>query len=172
MKKYLKIGFYIAYAFFIIGAFFLDFTPGKMIGKNFVNFAWSMIKIVPVAFVLIGLFEVWVKQETIEKHLGEGSTWQAYFWIILLSATTVGGMYVAYPVAATLYKKGARLGVLFAYLTAAAVFRIPMSIFEASFLGIKFTLIRLLVTLPLLVISSELLEKMIIKFGWKEQLYK
>lgn len=172
MKKYIKIGLYSLYTLFLLGSLIWHFAPGITIGKYFISFAWSMVKIVPIAFILIGLFEVWVKKETIENHLGERSTWKAYFWIILLSSTTVGGMYVAYPVAAALYRKGARLGVLFAYLTAAAVFRIPMTIFEASFLGIKFTLIRLLVTLPLLVISSELMQKLIEKKGWEGQLFR
>ena len=171
MKKSIKYGFYLLYAIFIAVAFLIDFTPGKMIGTNFYNFSISMFQVVPVAFILIGLFEVWVKKETIEKHLGEGSTWKAYFWIILLSATTVGGIYVAFPVAAALYRKGARLGIVFAYLTSAAVFRIPMSIFEATFLGFKFTLIRFLVTLPLLVLSSEFLEKVIQKFEWEKDLF-
>ena len=116
-----------------------------------------MLQILPAAFILIGLFEVWVKKETIEKHLGCNSGIKSYFWILLLAGTTVGGMYVAFPVSASLYKKGARISVLLAYLTSAAVFRIPMSIFEASFLGIKFTLLRLLISLPLIIISSEIL---------------
>ncbi|MFO7897352.1 MAG: permease [Candidatus Cloacimonadales bacterium] len=172
MKKQLKFGFYLLYFVFIIAAFFLQYSPGIEISKNFLSFTWSMLKVVPVAFILIGLFDVWIKKETIEKHLGEKSTWKAYFWIILLSATTVGGMYVAFPIAAALHRKGARLGLVFAYLTAAAVFRIPMSIFEATFLGFKFTLIRFLVTLPLLIISSELLEKLVLKRAWKKDMFR
>jgi len=171
MKKQLKFGFYLLYFILMLAAFFWQYSPGIEIGKNFISFAGAMLKVVPVAFILIGLFEVWVKQETIEQHLGEKSTWKAYFWIILLSATTVGGMYVAFPVAAALQRKGARLGIIFAYLTAAAVFRIPMSIFEATFLGIKFTMIRFLVTLPLLVISSELLQKLVRKRGWDQEMF-
>jgi uncharacterized membrane protein YraQ (UPF0718 family) len=78
----------------------------------------------------------------------------SYVWIILLAGTTVGGMYVAFPVAYTLFRKGAKLSIIFTYLGASAICRIPMTIFEASFMGIKFSLIRLLVSIPLVVLSS------------------
>jgi hypothetical protein len=44
--------------------------------------------------------------------------------------------------------------VIFTYIGASAICRIPMAIFEASFLGIKFTVIRLAVSIPLVIVSS------------------
>jgi uncharacterized membrane protein YraQ (UPF0718 family) len=141
-------------ALFIVTGFIFDFTPGKEIGFNFRDFFVRMVRILPFAFILIGLFEVWVKRETVERHLGIESGWQGYAWAILLSGTTVGGLYVAFPIAYALHNKGARLSVIFTYLSSAAITRIPMSIFEASFLGVKFTAIRILVSLPLVIMSS------------------
>ena len=126
-----------------------------------------MLKILPGAFILVGLFEVWVKRETVERHLGEGSGFRGYLWVILLSGTTVGGLYLAFPVAYALYSKGAKLSVIFTYLGAAAICRIPMAIFEASFLGIKFTLIRWLVSLPLVIVMSILLGNYLTRRGYK-----
>ena len=80
-----------------------------------------------------------------------------YIWALLLAGTTVGGLYVAFPVAHSLYKKGAKLSVIFTYISAAAVFRVPMAVFEASFMGLKFTAIRFSVSLPLILLSSILL---------------
>ena len=145
------------YILFLIISFTSGFNPGKEIGYNFVSFSVDMLKILPGAFILIGLFEVWVRKETVEKHLGEGSGIRGYVWAILLAGTTVGGLYVAFPVAYALYSKGAKLSVIFTYIGASAICRVPMTIFEASFLGIKFTVIRLLVSLPLVVIASILL---------------
>jgi len=145
----------------------LGFEPGKEIGHNFASFSLDMLKILPAAFILIGLFEVWVKRETVEKHLGEGSGFRGYLWAVLLSGTTVGGLYVAFPVAYALYSKGAKLGVIFTYLGASAICRVPMTIFEASFLGIKFSLIRLLVSIPLVIIASMLLGNYLTKRGYK-----
>jgi uncharacterized membrane protein YraQ (UPF0718 family) len=154
VRRFVPIAFY---ALFIIISLITRYGPGKEIGMNFAVFLIGMIKVLPCAFILIGLFEVWVKNETIQKHLGAASGFKGYVWAVLLSGTTVGGLYVAFPVAYSLYNKGARLSVIFTYLGASALCRIPMTIFEASFLGLKFSIIRLLVSLPLVIVTSMLL---------------
>ena len=163
----IKIVCILGYILFLIISFASGFNPGKEIGDNFVSFSVDMFKILPGAFILIGLFEVWVKRETVERHLGEESGIRGYIWAILLAGTTVGGLYVAFPVAYALYSKGAKLSVIFTYVGAAAICRIPMAIFEASFLGIKFTAIRLLVSLPLVILTSVLLGDYLTKRNYK-----
>lgn len=155
------------YFLFLIVSLVLGFNPGKEIGYNFGSFSLDMLKILPGAFILIGLFEVWVKRETIEKHFGEESGVRGYIWAILLSGTTVGGLYVAFPVAYSLYSKGAKLSVIFTYIGAAAICRVPMAIFEASFLGIKFTAIRWLVSIPLVIVTSMLLGNYLTKRNYR-----
>lgn len=155
------------YALFIIISLITGYGPGKEIGMNFAVFSIGMIKVLPCAFILIGLFEVWVKNETIQKHLGAASGFKGYVWAVLLSGTTVGGLYVAFPVAYSLYNKGARLSVIFSYLGASALCRVPMTIFEASFLGLKFSIIRLLVSLPLVIVTSMLLGSYLTKNKYK-----
>lgn len=157
LKKTIKIIFLAAYLIFIISSFLMNFEPGKEIGNNFAGFLGEMVNVLPCAFILIGLFEVWVKKESVEKHLGNDSGILGFLWMILLSGTTVGGLYVAFPVAQSLYKKGARLSLVFTYISCSGVCRIPMIIFEASFVGIKFTIIRILISLPLVILSSILL---------------
>ncbi len=156
-----------AYAVFVALSFIYGYAPGKAIGQNFFSFSIAMLKILPCAFILIGLFEVWIKRETIEKHLGRESGIKAYFWGILLAGTTVGGLYVAFPVAYSLYNKGAKLGMIFAYIASSAICRVPMTIFEASFMGIRFSIIRLVVSLPLVVVTSMLLGRHLEKKGYK-----
>ena len=156
-----------AYIAFILFSFITGFDPGKQIGKNFVTFSVDMLKILPCAFVLIGLFEIWVKKETVEKHFGKESGIRGYIWAVLLASTTVGGLYVAFPVAYSLYNKGAKLSIIFTYIGASAICRVPMTIFEASFMGIKFSAIRLLVSLPLVIISSILLGDYLEKRNYK-----
>ena len=163
----IKILLFASYFIFLVVSWLTGFNTGQEIGRSFISFSVAMLKILPVAFILIGLFEVWVKRETVERHLGEGSGFRGYLWVILLSGTTVGGLYLAFPVAYALYSKGAKLSVIFTYLGAAAICRIPMAIFEASFLGIKFTLIRWLVSLPLVIITSILLGNYLTRRGYK-----
>lgn len=158
-KKRIHISIFTCYFLFVLVSYLLNWGPGYSIGRNFMNYAMTLLKIVPVAFILIGLFEVWVKKETIEKHLGEASGVKGYVWAILLASTTIGGIFVSLPVSQSLYRKGASLRIIFTYITASTIARIPMSIFEASFLGVKFTAIRFLVSLPLVILSSILMEK-------------
>jgi len=155
------------YALFIVVSFLSGFNPGREIGDNFARFFGDMLKLLPCAFILIGLFEVWVKKETIERHFGEGSGIRGYIWAVLLAGTTVGGLYVAFPVAYALHSKGAKLSVIFTYVGASAICRVPMAIFEASFMGLKFTAVRLLVSLPLVIVTSIWLGNYLAKRDYK-----
>ena len=155
------------YVLFIVLSFAYGFSPGKAIGYNLFSFSLDMLKVLPCAFILIGLFEVWVKRETVEKHFGEEAGFQGHFWAVLLAGTIVGPLYVALPLAYSLHRKGARLGVIFTYIGASAICRIPMAIFELSFLGLKFTAIRFLVSIPLVILSSKILGDYLVKGGYQ-----
>lgn len=152
---------------FVTLSFIFGYSPGKKMGQNFLLFALSMLKLLPCAFVLIGLFEVWTRKAFIEKHLGTDSGLRGYMWAVLLAGTTVGGLYVSFPVAYALHLKGAKPGVIFAYVGASAICRVPMAIFEASFLGLKFTAIRIFVSIPLVVFASELLGRYMESSGYR-----
>lgn len=158
LKDYL---FAILFAVFIIFSFLFDFEVGRGIFENFFSFFLTMIKFVPAVFILIGLFDVWVDKKLIEKHLGEDANFMSYIWALVFASTTVGGLYVAFPVSTALYKKGASPRIIFTYIGAAAICRIPMTLFEASYVGIKFTVLRWTISIPLIIISSIILEKML-----------
>lgn len=149
------------YAVFIGCSYIFDIDSGTKIGNNFAFFAVDMLKLFPPAFVLVGLFMVWIDRKTVEKYFGEASGVIGFIAAILLACTTLYPFVVVLPMAAALNKKGARLSIVLTYLGAAAICRIPMTIFEASFLGLKFSIIRYIVSLPLIVMSSVLIEKMV-----------
>ena len=154
MKKFMNIVMPIMYLIFILLSFIFNFEPGQEIGTNFFDFVKTMIGILPFAFILIGLFEVWIDKKTVEKYFGHASSFMGYFWAIVLSSTTVGGAYVGFPVGYTLYNKGAKLSIVLTYIGSSALTRIPMTIFEASFIGIKFSVLRLSLSIPLIILSS------------------
>ena len=162
MKKHLKdYWLFIIFSVLISIGFIFDLNIAQGVFDNFYSFFLTMVKFVPAVFILIGLFDVWVDKKTIEKHLGKNSGFLSYLWTIILASTTVGGLYVAFPVASALYKKGASPRIIFSYIGTAAVCRIPMTLFEASYVGVSFTAIRWLISIPLVIISSILMEKMI-----------
>lgn len=159
MKKTVVGGLSGGFLVFVLWSAQIDFEPGIRAGENALSFIKEMAGILPAAFVLVGLFEVWVKKETVEKHLGEGSGIKGYLWAVVLAGTIVGGLYVALPLCYVLQRKRASLGVIFMFLNAAAVCRIPMTLFEMSFLGVKFTIVRYAVSLPLLALTAFLLDR-------------
>ena len=133
-----------------------DVEAGIRVGQNMWRFSSELIIILPLTFILVGLFEVWVNRETVERHLGANAGAKGYVLAVILGGTTVGPAIVALPVAHALYKKGAGLAIVFTYVGASAVCRIPMTLFEASCLGWPFTLIRYGVSIPLVVLSGAL----------------
>ncbi|MFP4152686.1 MAG: hypothetical protein ACLFSV_07545 [Alkalispirochaeta sp.] len=162
------LAFLVLYGTFVVAAFLFEIPFGIAVGTNFGDFAREMVFVVPAAFVLIGLFEVWVPRATVERHLGEkGSRPAQWFWMLMLAGTAVGGLYVAFPIAAALHRKGARLGAVLSYIGLSGVSRIPMTLFEISFLGVPFTLIRYFVSVPLVILSSELLGTWLERRGFK-----
>ncbi|MBN1332151.1 MAG: permease [Synergistales bacterium] len=158
-KHYKPVITFTGFVLFVLLSYLTGFQPGIRSGKSFISFTREMMGLLPPAFILIGLFEVWVKREIIEKHMGEESGIKGYLWAILLAGTVVGGLYVALPLCYILQKKGASLGVIFTYLNAAAICKIPMTLFELSFLGLRFTFVRYLVSLPLLTFVAFLFGK-------------
>ncbi len=134
-KTYQNYMVLLLFTVFLVGSFVLQFEPGVRMGENFILFSTDMLIILPPAFILIGLFDVWAKREVIEKHFGQESGLKGHLWSILLAATTVGGTFVAFPVAHALYHKGARISIIMTYVSAASLVMVPMSIMERRLLG-------------------------------------
>lgn len=155
------------FGLFVAGSFLYGLDAGRQMGRTFASTFLEMLKLLPCAFLLIALFDVWVKRETVERHFGRGSGVRGYLWGILLAGMSVGGMYVAFPVAYSLFRKGARLSVVFAYVGFAGVCRIPMTLFEASFMGGIFTAVRLSVSIPLVIMASLIMGRILERRGYE-----
>jgi uncharacterized membrane protein YraQ (UPF0718 family) len=78
---------------------------------------------------------------------------------VLLAMLQAGPLYGAFPVAYLLYKKGASLRNIFIYLGAFPCIKIPMVGIEIGYLGVEFSLIRTLVSLPLFIGIGFLMER-------------
>ncbi len=118
------------------------------------NVALKMLIIVPFVFVLIGLIDAWLPKEMIEKQIGEGSGIKGTFFIIILAMLQGGPLYLAFPTAYLLWKKGCSIRNVFMYLGAFGTLKVPMIIFEFSLLGAEFALVRAIVALPIFIIIA------------------
>lgn len=152
-----KFGFVLLFAVFIVVSWLTRFSGGIEIGKNFRMFFMEMLLILPLMFILIGLFEVWVPRERIIRHLGAEAGHWGILWVILLAMLQVGPLYAAFPVAALLWRKGCSVRNIFIYLGAFTTLKIPMLTFEVGFLGLKFSLLRAIFSLPIFIAIGYLL---------------
>jgi len=160
VNKHLKnYAFIILFIIFSIVSYLLGFKPGAVIYSNFNQFFIEMISFIPLLFILIGLFDVWFPKEMLEKHIGKESGIKGIFLVILLAMLQAGPLYGAFPVAYILHKKGASVRNIFIYLGAFSSMKIPMLGIEMGYLGIKFTILRTLISLPLFILIGYLMEK-------------
>jgi uncharacterized membrane protein YraQ (UPF0718 family) len=128
-------------------------------GRTFWVFMTEMVLILPAMFVIIGLIDVWVPRETIQKHIGVTSGIKGMLWVMLLAFVQAGPLYVAFPVAHLLWKKGCSATNVFIYIGAFTTAKIPMLAFEIGFLGLQFSLIRILVTMPVFIFIGTIMGK-------------
>jgi uncharacterized membrane protein YraQ (UPF0718 family) len=165
MKKYFKEHYFdlIIIGFFGVSVLFswqMGYKPVMEIAENyFLVFIIEMLSFLPLLFILIGLFDVWAPKETITKHIGEKAGIKGTVIVILLATLQAGPLYGAFPVAHLLWKKGCSIRNIFIYLGAFSALKIPMITFEMSFLGVKFSLLRTLITIPVFIVIAIIMER-------------
>jgi uncharacterized membrane protein YraQ (UPF0718 family) len=123
-----------------------------------------VVILIPVA-MLMGLFEVWVPKQLIGKYLGRESGWKGVLLALLFGTAPTGPLYVAFPIAAMLLKKGASPLNVIILLDAWAAIKIPQLLIEARFLGPSFMLVRLALTVPSAILMGWLIQKGIERTG-------
>ncbi len=164
MKKQKKYKFnftvIIAFVMFAIYSFAVGYAPGiDIVKNNFWSFLKEMILALPVMFILVGLFDVWVSKEKVQKHIGKASGIKGVLLVMLLAFMQAGPMYATFPVAYILWKKGTSATNIFIYLSSASIAKIPMVTFEIGFLGLKFSLLRILISVPVFIVLSMIMGK-------------
>lgn len=159
MKNIIKYTLPVLFLIFIGFSYLFENSTGEQIALNFWMFFKEMILFLPLMFILIGLFDVWVPREKIEKHIGEDSGWKGTLLVILLASLQAGPLYGAFPFAYLLWIKGCNIRNIFIYLGAYSTIKIPMITFEIGFLGLKFSLLRTLITLPIFIALGFAMEK-------------
>lgn len=143
----------------IMMAFALQWDFGVRAAGHFASAFMEMISFLPAIFILVGLIEAWVPKEVVARHTGEGSGWKSSLWMILLAMLQVGPLYGAFPVAYLMWKKGTSTRNIFVYLGAFSSMKLPMLGFEIGFLGLKFTLLRTALSIPVFITIAVIIDK-------------
>ncbi|MBO8179893.1 MAG: permease [Archaeoglobus sp.] len=129
------------------------------------NFFIEMMLILPAVMVMLGLFAVWVPKDIVVRYLGKTSGVKGIFLAIILGTLPTGPLYIAFPIASALLKKGAKISNIVVFLSAWACIKVPQEMVELQFLGVRFMLSRLSLTIIFVVIMGIFIEKVL---GWKE----
>jgi len=165
MKKSMLYDWALLWLILIISAILLSIFPDKkhMVINTSWNFFIEMILILPAVMVMLGLFEVWVPKNIVVRYIGKASGAKGIFLSLIFGALPTGPLYIAFPMAAALIKKGAKISNIVIFLSAWACIKIPQEMVELQFLGLHFMLSRLILTVVFVVIMGLLIE-MIIKW--------
>lgn len=151
----------------IIAIILLSIFPDRK--EPVINTLWDyfveMMLILPAVMVILGLFAVWVSKEIVIKHLGKASGIKGIFLAIILGALPTGPLYIAFPMASILLKKGARVSNIVIFLSSWACIKMPQEMVELQFLGLHFMLLRLFLTIIFIIIMAIFIEKVI---EWSE----
>ena len=104
-----------------------------------------LIPLLVLAFFVAGLVEVLLPKELLLRWVGAESGFKGILIGTFLGAITPGGPFVQFPIVAAMFKAGAHIGPLIAYLSAWALLGINRVIaYEIPLLGFQITFTRLL----------------------------
>lgn len=167
MKQYLKIlkryrNFLITAAALGVLALFNPELGLKSIRISGFQFG-QMLLIIPPIFLLLGLLDVWVPRETMAKYMGEKSGLKGILLAFIIGSAAAGPLYGAFPIAAVFMKKGVKFLNLMIFIGAWSCTKVPMLMFEITYMGLKFAFTRLLIDIPGIIIIAYLLSNLMPK---------
>ena len=162
-QKSSKKGFIFLGLVIIITVLILVLIPAKssLIMQTSFNYYIHMVMIFPAALILMGFFAVWTSKEFVMTHLGESSGLKGIIISFILGALPTGPIFVAFPMAQALHKKGASYTNIVIFLSAWACIKIPQELVEMQFMGAKFMLVRLGLTIIFITIMGMIINKLL-----------
>ena len=154
LKKILKFKLYIIIVVvYLLTFLFSNKISNRILKADYSDFI-STLLIFPAIFVLLGLIDAWIDKKTMTKLVGENSGVKGVVLSYLLGVIGVGPLYVAFPVAIILIKKGISIKNVYVFLGSWSTTKIPQLLIEASSMGVKYTLIRLIFNITGIVIIA------------------
>ena len=122
-------------------------SQGKETAVSGARGSWrALVDLMPLlvgVFIIVGFADTILPKDLIAELLGGESGLRGILIASGLGVLTPGGPFVSYPLVATLYKAGAGVGPLVAFVTGwslGAISRLPL---EIGLVGLRLTLIRL-----------------------------
>ncbi len=130
----------------------------KQAWLNSFHFMTDILMILPPVLLLVGLLDAWAPVGAIETHLGRDSGVQGMCLALAMGSVAAGPLFAAFPIVASFASKGGRIANAIIFLGAWATIKIPMLMMESQFIGVKFSLLRLVLTIPSIILIGLLME--------------
>jgi uncharacterized membrane protein YraQ (UPF0718 family) len=111
----------------------------QLTGKSILD----MLFLLPPVLIFVGLLDKWVEKETLIRYMGGKSGIYGTLFSLLLGVIAAGPLYVAFPIAALLLKKGASIRHIVFFLGVWTTAKLPVIVYEFASFGAKFTLIHI-----------------------------
>ncbi len=159
MKQFLKNFKFPILLLLIFGILFLTLPDtASRATQSTASYLKEMLLIMPPVFILMGLMEVWVPKDKIQKWMGVESGIRGGFIAFVLGTLPTGPLYVAFPMASALLRKGASVHNMVIFLGSWAALKIPQVMVETEFLGLPFALLRFALTLISLILVGYIMQ--------------
>lgn len=117
----------------------------------------QMLSVLPPIMLILGLIDIWIPREALIKYMGNDSGIVGILLAMAIGSIAAGPMYAAFPFTAVLIKKGVKFSNVIIFMNAWCVTKLSTLLFEISALGYKFTLARLIIDIPGVIVMGYLI---------------
>jgi uncharacterized membrane protein YraQ (UPF0718 family) len=136
------------------------------VGSTAWDYFVELMMVLPAVMVILGLFGVFIPNDTVARYLGKHSGAKGIMLALFIGMIPTGPLYIAFPVAATMLKKGAGVSKIIVFLSAWACIKLPQEMVELQFLGPEFMVLRLSLTIVFVIAMGLIIEKIVV---WDER---
>lgn len=114
----------------------------------------TALPVILLAMLLAGILETLIPEELIKRWLAQEAGFTGIFIGTLGGMLMAFGPYASYPIIAVIFHAGAGLGTTIALMAGWSFLNLTKLPFESSFLGYKFSLLRMGLGLPLCILAG------------------
>ncbi len=131
--------------------------------KNIESNLIQMLSVLPPTMILLALMDEWIPREYFIKYMGNSSKILGIFLSFIFAFLAAGPLYAGFPFAAVLMKKGVKFSNVIIFLNAWCVTKFSTLLFEIGALGYEFTLYRLMINIPGIIIMGYIIDYLVSK---------
>ena len=124
------------------------------------DYGIEVAAIFPPVLILMGLADIWIPREKVKKYLGEESGIKGVLLSLFMGTLPTGPLFIAFPIAGEMMRKGARISNIVVFLGAWASLKMPQIGVEIQFLGLEFSIYRIIFTFISVLCIAFITEKM------------